>query len=62
MPVALTTGGKDAVVPPDSVLRLAEALKQAGRKVLSLHRENGAHSTPYEDTVAALEFVFQRAR
>jgi poly(3-hydroxyalkanoate) synthetase len=40
MPVAFTTGGKDNVVPPQSVLRLAEKLKQAKRKVLSIHRED----------------------
>ena len=45
MPISLTTGGKDEVVPPASVLRLAETLKQAKRKVLSIHRETGGHST-----------------
>ena len=44
MPVAFTTGGQDALVPPQSVLRLAETLKQAGRKTLLLHRENGGHA------------------
>lgn len=57
MPLALTTGGKDQVVPPESTLRLAETLKQAGRMVLSIHRPEGAHSTNYEDTVQALKFV-----
>jgi pimeloyl-ACP methyl ester carboxylesterase len=57
MPLALTTGGLDQVVPPESTLRLAEALKKAGRKVLSLHRPAGAHSTNYEDTIQALEFM-----
>jgi len=61
MPVAFTTGGKDAVVPPASVLRLAEKLKQAKRKLLLLHRETGGHSTTHEDTVAALEFVLREA-
>ncbi len=61
MPVAFTTGGKDAVVPPESVLRLAEKLKQANRRVLSIHRESGGHSTNYEDTCAAMEFVFTEA-
>ncbi len=61
MPVALTTGGKDEVVPPASVLRLAEKLHQAKRKVLSIHREAGGHSTNYEDTVAAMEFVLSEA-
>ena len=61
MPVALTTGGKDAIVPPQSVLRLADKLKQAKRPVLSIHREDGGHSTNYEDTMAAMEFVLKRA-
>ncbi len=61
MPVSFTTGGKDALVPPQSVLRLAEKLKQAGRKTLLLHRENGGHATTYEDTTAALEFVLREA-
>jgi len=61
MPVAFTTGGKDESVPPQSVLRLVEKLKQAKRKVLSIHRENGGHSTTYEDTVAAMEFVLREA-
>ena len=61
VPVALTTGGKDEVVPPASVLRLAEKLKQDKRKVLSIHREAGGHSTTYEDTVAAMEFVLREA-
>lgn len=62
MPVAFTTGGKDTVVPPQSVQRLAEKLKQAKRKVLLLHRESGGHATTYEDTAAALEFVLREAR
>lgn len=61
MPIAFTTGGKDEAVPPDSVLRLAEALKRAKRKVLGLHRENGGHSTTYEDTTTAMEFMLREA-
>jgi pimeloyl-ACP methyl ester carboxylesterase len=61
MPVAVTTGGRDDVVPPQSVLRLVEKLKQAGRKVLSIHRETGGHSTTYEDTCAAMEFMLKEA-
>lgn len=61
MPVAFTTGGRDESVPPQSVLRLAEASKQAGRKVLSLHREDGGHSTSYEDTMTAMEFMLRAA-
>jgi dipeptidyl aminopeptidase/acylaminoacyl peptidase len=58
MPIAVTTGGKDTAVPPDSVLRLVEKLKRnPGRRVLSIHRETGGHATNYDDTCAALEFV-----
>lgn len=58
MPVALTTGGKDSVVPPDSTLRLAKKLKHA----LSLQRETVAHSTSYDDTVKAMEWVLGEAK
>ena len=61
MPVAFTSGGKDDIVPPASVLRLAEKLKQDKRKVLSIHREAGGHSTTYEDTVEAMKFVLGEA-
>jgi lysophospholipase L1-like esterase/pimeloyl-ACP methyl ester carboxylesterase len=58
MPIALTTGGKDTSVPPESTLRLAKKLS----RVLSLHKEDGGHSTSYDDTVKAMEFVLQTAR
>ena len=61
MPVAVTTGGKDTTVPPQSVLRLANNLKQAKRKVLSIHREEGGHSTNYADTMAAMAFILKEA-
>jgi dipeptidyl aminopeptidase/acylaminoacyl peptidase len=61
MPVAFTTGGKDESVPPQSVLRLAKALKHANHRVLSLHRANGGHSTTYEDTMTAMEFILREA-
>ena len=57
MRVAFTTGGKDASVPPHSVLRLAEILKKLGRPVLLIHRENGGHSTNYEDARKILDFA-----
>jgi pimeloyl-ACP methyl ester carboxylesterase len=58
MPLAATTGGADEIVPPDSVLRLIENLRGRNERVLSLHRLDGGHSTTYEDTRQALEFVF----
>lgn len=61
MPFAATTGGRDEVVPPASVLRLVEKIRRTNPRVLSLHRENGGHATTYEDTCAALEFVLDAA-
>ena len=62
MPLALTVGGKDEAVPPDSVRRLAEELKRLGKKdLLLIDREATGHSTSYDDTVAGLEFVIKAA-
>lgn len=61
MPLAATTGGADDVVPAESVLRLLDALRGKNEHVLSLHRPAGGHSTSYEDTKQALEFVFRGA-
>lgn len=60
MPVAATTGGKDTLVPPDSVLRLVEVLKKQTSPALSIHRPEGGHDTNYEDTRAAFRFVFEK--
>ncbi len=57
MPLAVTTGGRDATVPAASVLRLVEAVRKRNRHVLSIHRPQGGHSSNYEDTRKALEFV-----
>lgn len=62
MPVAFTTGGRDDVVPPESVHRLHAALLALGRPVLLLHRPDRGHDTDLADTAAALDFVFARAR
>ncbi|MCP5554483.1 MAG: right-handed parallel beta-helix repeat-containing protein [Akkermansiaceae bacterium] len=59
MPLACTTGGKDASVPPDSVLRLVETLTRMKRRVLGIHREAGGHATSYEDTCSAMEFILR---
>jgi pimeloyl-ACP methyl ester carboxylesterase len=61
MPVGLTVGGKDSVVPPQSVLRLAGVAKAVGRPILLLHRESRGHSTDYDDAKAILEFVIREA-
>jgi pimeloyl-ACP methyl ester carboxylesterase len=60
MPIAITTGGQDTSVPPQSVIRLGVVLQTLKREVLVIHREKTGHSTSYEDTVAALDFVIER--
>lgn len=63
MPVAITVGEKDTIVPPQSTLLLAEAIQKKGnRNVLVIARKDGRHDTNYDDTVKALEFVIERAR
>ena len=57
MPVALTTGGRDDIVPPESVLRLHDTLKALGRPVLLLHRPDRGHDTDLADTTTAIEFL-----
>ena len=62
MPLALTVGGRDSVVPPDSVRRLALKLAAARHEhVLLLDDPEGGHATSYDDTVIALEFVIRSA-
>lgn len=62
MPIAATTGGEDAIVPPDSVLRLLEAIQRNNDRVLSIHRPDGGHSTNHDDTVQAFEFVISKLK
>jgi len=61
MPLSTTTGGNDRVVPSDSVLRLIEAVHKYNSSVLSIHRPAGGHSSSYEDSRRALEFVVAAA-
>jgi pimeloyl-ACP methyl ester carboxylesterase len=60
MPVAITTGGKDTSVPPDSVIRLANLIRRFNEHVLLIHRPETGHTTNYEDTCEALQFVMDR--
>jgi len=58
MPLAMTLGGKDKSVPPESALRLGRVLQTLGRPVKVIYREEGGHSTNYKDAIEAFEFVF----
>jgi pimeloyl-ACP methyl ester carboxylesterase len=60
MPVGLTTGGRDAIVPPESVLRLARRLEELHREVRLIHRPDIKHTTTYADASEAFEFVLSR--
>ena len=62
MPLAATTGGRDTIVPPGSVLRLTAVLRSLDRPVLSIHRPEGGHDTNYEDSLQAYEFVIAKVR
>lgn len=62
MPLGLTAGGKDEIVPPQSVMRIESVLKKLGRDVLLVYRENGGHETNYEDGCAILEYVIGKVR
>jgi pimeloyl-ACP methyl ester carboxylesterase len=61
MPIGITAGGKDDVVPPGSVVRLAGVLKKLQPNVLLIVRESGGHSTNYADGKEILEFVVRKA-
>jgi pimeloyl-ACP methyl ester carboxylesterase len=62
MPVGLAVSGKDTIVSPKSVLRLAEALKAKKAEVLLIYRMEMGHSTQYADAMALLEFMLKNAR
>ena len=59
MPIAVTTGGNDTLVPPESVTRLVAILTKLGRPVVQIHRPNGGHETNAEDAMAAFKAVLQ---
>jgi predicted esterase len=57
MPLAVTTGGKDRSVPPDSTLKLAKAAQALNPFVLIDHQKERGHSTDFAATLAAYNFV-----
>lgn len=62
MPIAVTTGGKDTIVPATSTLKLVEQLQAMSRPVFVKHQPDGGHATNYEDAMEALEFVVRQSR
>ena len=61
MPVGFTVSGKDTIVPPDSVRRLAAVLHSMDRAVKLIDRPERGHATQYADAKAILQFVIQRS-
>lgn len=61
MPIGLSLGGQDALVPPDSVRRLVAVLKRLDRVVLLIDRPDTGHTTNYADGTAIIEFVIEQA-
>ena len=61
MPVGITTGGRDTIVPPHSAIRFSTMLRNRRCKLLLLHREMGGHATDYADTIMAMEYVVSSA-
>jgi predicted esterase len=57
MPLAVTTGGNDRSVPPDSTLKLAKAAQALNPFVLIDHQKERGHSTDFAATLAAYNFV-----
>lgn len=57
MPLAIAASGRDALVPPGSVIRLANMVRKIGGKVLLIYREETGHTTSYEDGRTIIEFV-----
>jgi len=62
MPVGITAGAKDESVPPGSVVRLADVLKNMKRDVSLVYREAGGHRTGYEDARRVMDYVIEKAR
>ena len=60
MPIAFTTGGRDALVPCESILRLSSILLKKSQKVRLIHRPEGGHETNYTDATDAFDFVLRQ--
>ena len=60
MPIALTTGGRDTIVPCDSILRLSSILIKKSQKVRLIHKPEGGHETNYTDATDAFDFVLRQ--
>lgn len=60
MPIGLTTGGRDTLVPPESTLRLEKLLTLRQAPIKMIHRPDGGHDTSYADGLDALHYVIEK--
>ena len=60
MPIAFTTGGRDTLVPCDSILRLSANLLKSQKNIKLIHRPEGGHETSYADATEAFDFVIRQ--
>jgi len=59
MPIAITAGGKDTVVPPESVMRLVRAIQKHNPAVRLDFQETRGHETDYDAALSAYAFVMR---
>lgn len=59
MPVAITAGGKDTIVPPESVLRLGRTIQKHNPRVCLDFQDARGHETEYTAALSAYEFVMR---
>ena len=59
MPIAITAGGKDTTLPPDSVMRLGRAIQKHNAAVCLDFQETRGHETDYGDALLAHAFVMR---
>ena len=60
MPVAITVGLKDTIVPPKSILRFANVLKAIDKDVYLNVDSLGGHETNYEQAMNALMYMYNK--
>ena len=60
MPIAFTTGGRDTLVPCESILRLSANLQKSRKNIKLIHRPKGGHETNYADATDAFDFVIRQ--
>lgn len=60
MPIAFTVGMRDTVVPPSSIIRLVEVLKETGVEV-KLIADEGGHETDFKTAMEAMDFVLNKS-